>query len=413
MTRRVIVVGGGAAGLMAAGQAAAAGAETLLLEKMDQPGRKILITGSGRCNLTNLAPLPDFITHFGPNGRFLRPAFGQFFADDLLAFFRAQGVRTITEASGRVFPASENAQDVVDALVRWALNRGVRLQTGARVERLRVEGGRVTGVEVAGSPPICRVDAVIVTTGGASYPGTGSTGDGYRLAESVGHTVVSIRPALIPLKTAGDTTRRLMGVSLRDVRASVWINGRRQAGHTGEMLFTHFGVSGPLILALSKTAVDGLRAGQRVSLSIDLLPDLDEPALDTRLLRDLDAHGKQQVHTLLKEWLPRKLIPVALDLTGIPPDRSAHQITAHERRRLRAWLKDFRLDITGYQPLAAAIVTAGGVDLREVEPRTLESRLVKGLYFAGEVLDLDADTGGYNLQAAFSTGWLAGHSAAQ
>jgi predicted Rossmann fold flavoprotein len=379
---------------------------------MERPGRKLRIAGKGRCNLTNVAPLEDFLAHFGPNGRFLRQAFARFFTADLVAFFEGLGVRTVTERGGRVFPASEEAQDVVDALVRWVQRRGVTLRTHSPVGRLLVEGGRVTGVQTADDRTY-RADAVIVATGGASYPGTGSTGDGYRLAESVGHTIVTVRPALVPLETAGDIAPRLQGLSLRNVTARLLVDGQEQAAGFGEMLFTHFGLSGPIILTLSRQAVDALREGRRVAIAIDLKPALDEQTLDARLLRDLDAHGKRHFRTLLKGLLPSKLLPVCLALTGIPPDKAAHQITAQERARLHAWLKDFRLEVSGYRPLAEAIVTAGGVALREVEPRTMESRLIEGLYFAGEVLDLDADTGGYNLQAAFSTGWVAGQSAAR
>lgn len=423
--RQIIVVGAGPAGLMAAGQAAVLGASVLLLEKMGRPGRKLRITGKGRCNLTNVARVSEFIDHFEPNGRFLRQAFSRFFTPDLVAFFEELGVSTVTERGGRVFPASGEAGDVVDALVHWTRECGVTLRNRSPVERLLVEEGRVVGVQISSpSAPgreadfsstrhIHRGDAVIVATGGASYPATGSTGDGYWLAQSVGHTIMPIRPALVPLETAGDVAPRLQGLSLRNVAVRLWVDGREQAGLFGEMLFTHFGVSGPIILSLSRQAVDALRRGQRVTLVIDLKPALDEHKLDARLLRDLDAHGKRQFRTLLKGLLPRKLIPVCIDLTGIPPDKPAHQITAQERERLRMWLKDFRLQVTGYRSFAEAIVTAGGVDTREVDPRTMGSRLVEGLYFAGEVLDVDADTGGYNLQAAFSTGWLAGRSAAQ
>lgn len=408
--RRVIVVGGGAAGLMAAGQAAGLGAEILLLEKMERPGRKLRITGKGRCNLTNVTPLSEFITHFGPNGRFLRQALARFSTSELVTFFGELGVRTVTERGGRVFPTSGQAQDVVDALARWIRKRGVTLQTQSPVERLLIEGERVVGVLAAGR--VYRADATIIATGGASYPATGSTGDGYRLATSVGHTIVPIRPALVPLETAGNIAPRLQGLSLRHVTVRVWVNGKKRAERFGEMLFTHFGLSGPIILSLSKQVVGALRLGQSVTISIDLKPALDEHKLDARLLRDLDVSGKQQFRTLLKGLLPRKLIPVCIDAASISPDKAGHQITAQERKRLRTWLKDFRLEVAGHRPLAEAIITAGGVDTREVDPRTMASRLVEGLYFAGEVLDVDADTGGYNLQAAFSTGWVAGRSAA-
>jgi predicted Rossmann fold flavoprotein len=430
--RKVIVAGGGASGLMAAGQAARSGAETLLLEKMHRPGRKLRITGKGRCNLTNLKPLPEFISHFGPNGRFLHQAFSRFFTSELLAFLEELGIRTVTERGNRVFPASDQAQDVVDALVGWVGRLGVSLKTRLPVGRLLVEGGRVKGVQVhkysshAGKSPrdfrsselgsegkIYRADAVIIATGGASYPATGSTGDGYKLAESVEHRIVPIRPALTSLETAGEVAPSLQGLSLQNVTIRVWINGRKQIEAFGEILFTHFGLSGPIILSSSRQIVDALRQNQRVEISIDLKPALDERKLNLRLLREIEAHGRQKYQSLLKNLLPRKLIPVCMELTGIPPDRMGHQITAQERKRLREWLKDFRLKVTGYRPFEEAIITAGGVDIKEVNPRTMESRLVKGLYFAGEVMDLDADTGGYNLQAAFSTGWIAGRSAAR
>jgi predicted Rossmann fold flavoprotein len=411
---------------MAAGQAAEMGARTLLVEKKHRPGLKLRITGKGRCNLTNVAPLSDFITHFGANGRFLRQSFARFFASDLVEFLEGLNVRTVTEPDGRVFPLGGRAQDVADAMVRWIGECGVTLRTQSAVNRLLVDRGRIAGVEVSpvsshskklltGSRPEsggCRAQVVIVATGGASYPGTGSTGDGYRLAESVGHTIVPIRPGLVPLETAGEMASRLQGVSLREAKVRMWIEGKKRAEVSGEMLFTHFGLSGPMILSLSRQVVDGLRSNREVELSIDLEPDLNERQLDLRLLRDFEIHGKQKLQTLLVRRLPRKLIPVCVDSTGVSPDKLGHQITAEERRRLRVWLKDFRLKVTGHGPLAEAMVTAGGVDIKEIDPRTMESRLVRGLYFAGEVLDLDADTGGYNLQAAFSTGWLAGRSAA-
>ena len=418
MKRRMIVIGAGASGLLAAGQAAQLGADVLLLEKMDHPGRKLRITGKGRCNLTNVAPLPEFIAHFGANGRFLRQCFSRFFTPDLLAFLEAGGVRTVTERGGRVFPASENARDVVDSLVRWVRGQAVDIQTVSPVGRLLVEGGRVAGVQISqrarqNAGHVYHADSVVIATGGKSYPGTGSTGDGYRLAESVGHTIVPVRPALVPLETAGDTAARLQGLSLRNVAVRIRVDDRQRAEAFGEMLFTHFGLSGPIILSVSKQAVDALRGGAQVSVAIDLKPALDEQKLDSRLLRDIDAHGKRHVRTLLQGLLPAKLVPVCADLTGIPLDKACHQVTAVERRRLRAWLKDFRLQATGHRSFSEAIITAGGVDLREVDPYTMASRLVDGLFFAGEVLDVDADTGGYNLQAAFSTGWVAGRSAAE
>jgi predicted Rossmann fold flavoprotein len=424
--RRVIVIGGGPAGLMAAGQAAAAGAEVLLFEKMLDPGRKLRITGKGRCNLTNIISLEEFLTHFGSNGKFLRYAFSRFFTEDLLAFFSDLGVDTVVERGGRVFPVSNDAQEVVEALTNWILKLSVSLRTQSKVDGIILEDEQVTGVRLAssssdsvrylsdpGSEHNYSANRVIIATGGASYPGTGSTGDGYRMAKAMGHTIIPIRPALVPLETTGDTAPRLQGLSLRNVTARVLVDGKKSAEAFGEMLFTHFGLSGPIILTLSKVAVDALRDRKAVHLSIDLKPALENTKLDARLQRDLNAQGKKQYHTILKGLLPQKLIPVCVDATGISPDKPAHQITSQERKVLLSWLKDFRFEIRGHRSFSQAIVTAGGVHTREVDPRSMESRKVAGLYFAGEVLDVDADTGGYNLQAAFSTGWLAGRSAAR
>ncbi|MEN8173768.1 MAG: NAD(P)/FAD-dependent oxidoreductase [Chloroflexota bacterium] len=407
---QVIVIGGGGAGLMAAGQAASLGAKTLLLEKMASPGRKIFISGKGRCNITNSAPLPDFITHFGPNGRFLRSAFHRFFAPETLAFFESLGVPTIEERGGRIFPASNLSQDVVDALLTWAETQGAIIKTQTPVNRLLHTAGRITGVSTKRGD--FQAQTVIIATGGASYPGTGSTGDGYTLAQSVGHALIPIRPALVPISIGGTIPSLLQGLSLRNVNLSIWVNDKKVASAFGEMIFTHFGVSGPIVLSLSKKIVDALQQNHAVSIAIDLKPALDENKLDQRLLRDFDKHGKRQFQTIIKDLLPRKLIPVCIAQTKISPEKQGHQITSEERKRLRKWLKDFRLPVTGHRSFKQAIVTAGGVDLREVDPRTMASRIIEGLYFAGEVLDIDADTGGYNLQAAFSTGWLAGNSAA-
>lgn len=409
--RRVIVVGGGPAGLMAAGQAGSLGADVILLEKKPRPAIKLRITGKGRCNLTNIAPLNDFLDHFGKKGRFLRQAFNQFFSAELAAFLGELGVDIVTERGGRVFPADEDASAVADALIRWVKQQGVSIKPNSPVDQLLIEDEYIHGVRTGGGNIMA--DAVIIATGGASYPATGSTGDGYRLAEFVGHHVISIRPALVPLETAEDIAPRLQGLSLRNVRVNVYIDGKKHYDAMGEMLFTHFGVSGPIILTLSGNIVDALGDKKKVTLSIDLKPALDESKLEARLLRDLKEHGKKRCHTLLKGLLPSKLIPVCCDLTGIAPDKVGHQISADERRRLRLWVKDFRLDITGHRSFTEAIITAGGVDTREIDPRTMQSRLVPGLYFAGEVIDINGDTGGYNLQAAFSTGWLAGRSAAR
>lgn len=414
---QVVVVGGGAAGLMAAGEAAALGAPTLLLERMARLGTKLRITGKGRCNLTNTAEIDEFLAHFAfpdaesPSRFFLRNAFARFFAPDLMALFEDLGVPTVVERGGRVFPASNDAHQVAEALGRFAREEGAMIRLQSRVARLMCDGGRVRGIALENGEQVA-AGAVVVATGGASYPKTGSSGDGYRLAEQVGHSIVPIRPALVPLVIEGSEPRAMMGLSLRNVEVRLLQDGQEFARDFGEMLFTHYGVSGPIILTLSGPVVARLGQGQ-VEMSINLKPALSSERLDARLQRDLDRFGKRTYQNLLKGLLPQKMIGVMVARTGIPADKPGHQITTEERGRLRELLHDFRLTIVGHRPLDEAIVTAGGVDTQEVDPRTMASRLVQGLYFAGEVLDVQADTGGYNLQAAFSTGHVAGRSAAR
>jgi predicted Rossmann fold flavoprotein len=409
--RRVIVIGGGPAGLMAAGQAAEAGTETLLLEKMKLTGLKLCITGKGRCNITNIAEISDFISHFGKTGPFLRQAFARFFNTDLMEFLNGLGLELVTERGGRVFPASGKAPDVQKVLLQWNKKSMVRIKNSMTVDRILIHDKRITGVVSQGSEIPC--DAVILATGGASYPATGSTGDGYSLCESAGHTVIPIRQALVPLVTSGSAAKRMAELNLRNINVRMLINGRKKREQFGELVFTEFGVTGPTILTLSGEAVDSLRSGAKVTLSIDLKPALDEKKLDARLQRDIASRGREQISSLLRGLLAREMVPVCLDLIGIPADHPVCNISANERRLLRTWLKDFRLEVVGYRPFAEAIITAGGIDTQEIDPRTMESRKIKGLFIAGELLDIQADTGGYNLQAAFSTGWLAGQSAAQ
>lgn len=413
MQSEILVIGGGPAGLMAAGMAAQKGVKPVkVLEKMSQPARKLRITGKGRCNLTNIAPLSEFLSHIGPNPKFLRPAFSSFFAEDLVEFFNSLGVKTQIERGGRVFPVSENAGEIADALLRWNQHLGVELLTSIPVKEICIENQMVQGVKLENGETILS-KKIILATGGASYPATGSSGDGYRLARQAGHSVTPIRPALVPLTTASDTAQQLQGLSLKNVNVSVWVEGKKTAQAFGEMLFTHFGLSGPVILSLSRLTVNDIDKHRKVIFSIDLKPALDLEKLIIRIQRDWDEHGKMSFKSSLKLLLPQSLIAVCLQQTQIPAEKPCNQLNAIDKKRLALWLKDFRFEITGHRSFNEAIVTAGGVCLNEINPSTMESKIVKGLYFAGEVLDLDADTGGYNLQIAFSTGRLAGISAAQ
>jgi len=431
----VLVIGGGAAGMMAAGSAAGAGARTLLLEKTGQCGNKILVSGKTRCNLTNAGELPQFISMYGPNGRFLHSTFSRFFRDELLNLLHEYGVATKVERGGRIFPVSDDARDVVRALERYMAKGGVRLCHDCAVREIVArEQGRFTVRCDSGD---FRATCVIVATGGASWPATGSTGDGYEMARTLGHMIVPLQPALVPLAvTEAQLARSMQGVSLRNVRATAFAceasaadellipsydSGRGAKkmprppvleSRFGEMIFTHFGLGGPIILLMSLTVVRAL-AGGPVSILIDLKPSLTRDQLKRRLLADLDRFGKRKITSILKDYLPSKLIEPVHTLAGIGADVRAHQINAAGREKIIGLLKALRFNISGALPLSRAIVTAGGVSLSEIDPRTMASRLHPGLFFCGEVLDLDADTGGYNLQAAFSTGFVAGLGAAQ
>jgi predicted Rossmann fold flavoprotein len=409
--QRILIIGAGAAGLMAAGQAAEAGAEVVLLEKMKRPGRKICISGKGRCNITNIADQAEFIGHFGKTGRFLRQPFSRFFSAELIHFFAEHGLDLVTERGGRVFPASGKAGDVLKTFLHWLEDLPVSIRHESRVEDLLLQDNSLKGVICNGNPIYGQ--AVILTTGGKSYPATGSTGDGYRLAESVGHKIVPFRPALVPVETDGNLARRLAGLHLRNIGVQLFIGGKKKKDEFGELQFMRYGLSGPVILTLSSMIVDALRARKTVSLVLDLKPALDLQKLDSRLLRDFSGRSKERMDSVLRGLMAREMVPVCLTETGIPPDRLAGEVRAAERKRLRHWLKNISFTVTGYRGFKEAIVTAGGVDLGLIDPRTMESRCCPGLYLAGELLDLQADTGGYNLQAAFSTGWLAGRSAAQ
>ena len=420
--RNVIVIGAGAAGLMAAGRAAELGARVLLLEKMGEAGKKILVTGQERCNVTNAAPLEAFLTAFGHNGPFLRNAFHRFFREELLALLRRYGVETQVERGGRIFPASGRAADVRDALLRYATEHGATIRYHTAVQELLVEEGHVTGVRTVGGETFPAA-AAILATGGASWPGTGSTGDGYVMARDLGHTLVPLRPALVPLTVAEKArAKALQGVSLRNVACTLLEatpGGKDKVlpppwplPPTGEVLFTHFGLSGPLVLSLSLAAVDAVRAGKSVTLALDLKPGMTFEEVRARLQREFEQYPQRKLPHLLRGWLPGSLADELAKLTPSGAERPVFTIRAGERDELATLLKNFRWRITGSLPLAAGMVTAGGVALKEVDPRSFASRRVAGLHLVGEVLDLAADTGGYNLQAAFSSGYLAGEAAA-
>ncbi len=416
--QKVIVVGGGPAGLMAAGQAASRGLRVVLLEKKHLPARKLGITGKGRCNLTNTAAQDDFLHSFGHGAKFMRFVLGRFSNRDLVSFFNALGLKTVEERGGRVFPDTQQASDVVRTLVDWAKEAGVKIKSGWDVKEIVADQGRVRGVKVrvrdnqTATDKFIQGENIVIATGGASYPATGSTGDGYALARALGHTIVPVCPGLVPLETGYDTASRMQGLSLRNVQAGIYVQGRKQAAGFGEMLFTHFGVSGPIILSLSREAVRALNQNLEVKLVIDLKPAVSHAALKSRISSRMHARGKKKISNLLKEFLPVKMIPVFLESSGIDPDKPGNELSALEQKALRMWCKELCMDITGYRSFNEAIITSGGLKLSEVDPRTIQSRKVRGLYFAGEVLDIDADTGGYNLQAAFSTGWVAGNSVA-
>ena len=404
----LIVIGAGPAGLLAAGRAAELGGKVLVLEKMKREGRKLLITGKGRCNITNDAPISEFIKHIYPNGRFLRSAFSSFFSKDIIELLKEHGVESTLERGGRYFPASNRSRDVLNALLKWVKGFKVDIRCGHRVDELIVEANTIKGVKANGQKFLS--NNVIIATGGKSYPATGSNGEGYELARNVGHSVVKARPALVPLETEGDLAQKLQGLNLKNVKATVWVNGKKRADDFGEMIFTHFGLSGPIILTLSREVVRELQDKNRVEVSIDLKPALDEQKLDARLIRDLNEHGNKKLLNIFKLWLPSSMIPVFVDLLNINTDKECNQVSSKERKQILHLLKNLVFKISSYRSFKEAIITSGGINTKEISQKTMESKIVKGLYFAGEMIDLDAETGGYNLQIAYSTGWLAGNS---
>ena len=405
--KRVVVIGGGAAGLMAAVIAGREGAKVTLLEKMNYVGKKMGITGKGRCNITNACDMSDFIKNTPGNGKFLYGAYERFTNEDLLQLLHDAGLETKVERGGRVFPASDSALDVRNIFMKLMKHYGVDVHLEEPVKKLLVDDSVVIGVVT--DKETYHADAVVIATGGKSYPATGSTGDGYILAAQVGHKITDIRPSLVPIVTEESWVKDLMGLSLRNVELSVVAKNKVQAKMFGEMMFTHFGITGPIVLSLSHTVGKLMRKKNigTIGLDINLKPALSPETLDKRLQKDFDLYSKKQLINGMKDLLPSRLIPLIIELAGIDPQKPINQISKEERQQISYMLQHMPLTVKGLRPVEEAIVTAGGISLKEFNPKTMESKLVKGLYGAGEVLDIDAFTGGYNLQAAFSTGYVA------
>ena len=404
---RVIVIGAGAAGMMAALQARYLGADVRIIEHNSRPGMKLNITGKRRCNLTNDCDMQTLIKNIPGNGRFLYSAFSEFDSYNTMAFFEGLGVKLKTERGNRVFPVSDNARDISGALISEIKKKGIGIIKDNALEAV-IEDGRIKAVKCQRSEYLC--DCLIMACGGRSYPGTGSDGSGYAVAKKAGHTVTDLRPSLVPLKAQGNIPARLEGLSLKNIAVTLSKNGKALYNDFGEMVFTRNGVSGPVVLSASAHVARDMLFP--CVMSIDLKPALDEFTLDRRLLRDFEGEKNRDFSNSLGRLLPSKLIPVVVELSGIPGDKKVNSITRQERAGLVSLIKGFKIEITGTGPFEEAIITAGGVSIKEIDPKTMESKLVKGLYFAGEIIDVDGYTGGFNLQIAWSTGYKAGRSAA-
>ena len=412
MRTRVLVIGAGPAGMMAAGTAGENGCDVLLLERNQKNGRKLMITGKGRCNVSNnCKTVQELIDNVPGNGRFLFGAFSKFMPSDLVDFVESRGVPLKVERGNRIFPVSDKAADIVDCFVSYSQKHSRRIE--GRAAQLIIESGEVRGARLE-SGEVLSADKVIIATGGLSYPATGSTGDGYALAKQAGHTVIDTAPSLVPLEIHEGFCSDLMGLSLRNTAIKL-IDANRSDKviykDFGEMLFTHFGVSGPMILSASAHIRD-MQPG-RYRISIDLKPALTPEQLDARILRDFSENTNKNFINALDALLPKKLVPVIVKLSGIPLNMKVNQITREQRAKLVSLLKNLTVTVTGFRPVDEAVITRGGVSTKEINPSTMESKLVKGLYFAGEVIDVDAYTGGFNLQIAFSTGRLAGISVSE
>ena len=405
----VIVVGGGAAGMMAAVFAARNGQNVQLLEKNEKLGKKLFITGKGRCNITNAADIEDLFTAVISNPKFLYSGFYSFTNQQVIDFFEELGVKTKIERGERVFPVSDHSSDVIAAFSRELKLLGVSVSLHTEVRELLCEQDKVCGVLLTNGKKM-KADAVIVATGGISYPSTGSTGDGYRFAKETGHRVTELLPSLVPMEVRQWYAKELQGLSLRNIEIRITDGKKKLYEEFGEMLFTHYGVTGPVILSASSVVGKTLRK-KELTLHIDLKPALSEEQLDKRILREFDANHNKQYKNSIDSLFPAKLKPVMIELSEIEPEKKVNEITKEERQRLVHLIKDFTMTLTGLRGYNEAIITKGGISVKEIDPGTMESKKMKGLYFAGEVLDLDAVTGGYNLQIAWSTGYLAGINA--
>ncbi|MCX5785846.1 MAG: NAD(P)/FAD-dependent oxidoreductase [Elusimicrobia bacterium] len=408
----IIVIGGGPAGIMAAGRAGELGAKTTLIEKNTRLGIKLLLTGGGRCNVTNSAGVKEFIEAFGKNGKFLYRALSVFSNENLTAFLNSRGVPTRVDPDGKIFPSDDKAQSVLSALNGYLRHGKVNVACGLGAAGILLRGGEeIEGVELSDGG-IVRAKKIIIATGGMSYPKTGSTGDGYALAKKCGHTIVPLRPGLTALESDEPFIKDLQGLTLQNITIKILVNGRKAAAEKGDLLFTHFGVSGPKLLVLSAIAVDALAdPGNKVELSLNLKPELTAAGLTGAIQNYFSGNGARLFASYLKAALPNSLAPVFERRCAIDHTRQCASITGAERKKIAEMFSDFRLHITRPRPIQEATVTRGGVNLAEINPLTMESRIVRGLYFCGEVMDLDGITGGYNLQEAFSTGYLAGQSA--
>lgn len=408
----IVIIGAGAAGLMAATIATEKQQKILLVEKMDQAGRKLRITGKGRCNLTNTSPIKEFISHIGSDGRFMRNAFSMFFNNELMQFFEQKGVALNIERGSRVFPQSGKALDIFLALINGIeRNKNITILKNTSATELITSPAGIAGVVLSNGTTVA-ASKVILATGGKSYPLTGSTGDGYTLAKNVGHTIVPPIPSLVPLVCTEKIPDELIGFTLKNVSLTISDrNDKKICNFFGEMTFTPDGIGGPIVLSASRMVSRRLQNGEQLHATLDLKPALDHDVLDKKLIRELDENGTRILKDALRLWLPAEMIPLALQTMTIEHYKRLNQVSATDRKKIMRMLKALPFTIVGTRSFDEAIVTQGGVSLKEVNPKTLESKLVKNLYITGELLDLDADTGGYNLQIAFSTGYAAGKAA--